>query len=117
MAHPTIDRIRRARREMAAEHDYDPKKLFAYYRRFEAEEEEEAERTSVLGELHALIQRLEEREERAEAEGMRELAMPSRATERASQEPWSALHRGSVGRARIWTVWKHKTPVPTGTPP
>lgn len=31
MAHPTIERIRRVRREIAAEHDYDPEKLGAYF--------------------------------------------------------------------------------------
>ena len=77
MAHPTIERIRRVRREIAAEHDYDPEKLGAYFRKLDREERKEAEERAgggVIGELRALLSRLEEREERAESEGMQELA-------------------------------------------
>ena len=77
MAHPTIERIRRVRREIAAEHDYDPEKLGAYFRSPGREEQGETEASTgggAISELRALLSRLEEREERAESEGMQELA-------------------------------------------
>lgn len=69
-------RIRQARREIVAEHDYDPKKLGAYFRKLDREEREEAKERAggAIGKLRALVERLEEREQRAESEGMQELA-------------------------------------------
>lgn len=74
MTHPTIESIRETRREIAREHGYDVDRLFDFYQQREEEEEEARERAGVAEELRDLLRRLEEREKRAEAEGMRELA-------------------------------------------
>lgn len=74
MVHPTIEDLRETRREIAAEHDFDPKKLGAYFRKLDREEEEEAEWAGIIGELRALTQQLKEREQVAQTEGMQKLA-------------------------------------------
>lgn len=100
MAHPTIERIRRVRREIAAEHDYDPEKLGAYFRSPGREEQGETEASTgggAISELRALLSRLEEREERAEAEGMQELAKVPVRRPRAAPRGRGASRAGAAG--------------------